>query len=153
MESLAVSRCQPLKTASFGALSGRQAAKRGDRQLMSTTSVHHPGGHVYSTCQHRMPARFRGAQKFNSSDDMFADKSWIATYPFWWWLCLCSTTSVANHADSAPSQLVFSISCKRPKPLARIPGRMLRLLSVPAPGVSDWPTRVCPYLRCLQNLR
>ena len=79
--------------------------------------------------------RFRGAQKFNSSDNTFADKSWIA---------FVHTTCVAKHTGHAPSQLVFIVvnSCKRPRPLARIPGGMLRLLSVPTPGVNDWATLI-----------
>lgn len=90
--------------------------------------------------------RFRGAQKFNSSDNTFADKSWIATYPFSTaGVCpFVHTTCVAKHTDHAPSQLVFLVinSCKRPRPLARIPGGMLRLLSVPTPGVNDWATLI-----------
>ena len=87
----------------------------------------------------------RGSQKFNSSDNEYADTSWVATYPLSSGV-VCAffiATWGGQPCEPCHPSLYSVVIADFPSLFPCIPsGRMRRLLSVPATGVNDWLTLI-----------
>ena len=86
----------------------------------------------------------RGSQKFNSSDNKYADTSWVATYPLSGVVCaIFVATWGGQPCEPCHPSLCSVVIADFPSLFPCIPGgRMRRLLSVPATGVNDWLTLI-----------